>query len=572
MMSLAFGVCLLISVVIFIYMAQKNYNNIDIYYWTLVVMIPFILMGYWLKTMATTVESAKFLFCFIYTDSTFVLAVLLFAMLHTLGIEVKAWLKILVYGIALVHISLICFCVHNNLYYKTMEIIDTGIGMATKMTDGPLKTFHAVYLISMLLALVLILVTSFVRRGTYSRRTLSLYATQVGLGIIIYLVEIIANLDFSLLPFLYVTGDLIIAVDYDYSHTHDISCLISEQQNHHGTRGYLAVGLNNQFLSCNNKFLEFFPQFAHQRVDSRIPQSLETNSLIFETIDNFERFGKTSNRFQMGEMTCVCEISNFSIRRDGRSQGYLLDIRDATEEQKNHDIITSYNHTLNAEIIAKTESIKEIQRKIVMGMADMIENRDDNTGGHVKRTSEVVRIIIEEIQKQNVFELDAQMQDYIIRAASTHDLGKIVIDSNILRKPGKLTDEEYAIMKSHAAKSGEIVNILLDGIEEPGFVKVAYNLARHHHERWDGKGYPDGLVGNMIPIEARIMAVADVYDALVSARCYKEPLSFDRANSIILENMGSQFDPNLRSVYEGCKGTLEKYYTEQFAEEADGAA
>ncbi|MCR5481500.1 MAG: HD domain-containing protein [Clostridia bacterium] len=560
MMSVAFGICLLLSVCIFIHMAQKNYNNIDIYYWTIVVFVPIILLAYWLKTMVTTVEGAKLLFCFIYLDSTFILAVLLFAMLHALGIIAKPWLKILVYGIALVHMAVICLCVHNNLYYKTLEIVDTGIGMATKMTPGPLMKFHVIYLVIVLMALVAVLVVSFLRRGTYSRRNLTLYASVVGLGISVYVIELLNDMDFSLLPFLYIIGDFVIAIDYDYAHTHDISCLISEQQNYHGTRGYLAIGLRRQFLSCNYKCLEFFPQFEYQRVDSKIQKSVATNELIYETIDNYEKKGKTSTKFQMGNMTCVCEISHFSIRRDGKKQGYLLDIRDATEEQKNHDIIASYNKTLNAEIIAKTENIKGIQRKVVMGMADMIENRDDNTGGHVKRTSAVIAIITHEIRKQHTFDIDDQMEDYIIRSAPTHDLGKVVIDSNILTKQGKLTDEEYAIMKSHAVKSGEIVNILLDGIEEPAFVKIAYNLARHHHERWDGKGYPDGLVGNMIPLEARIMAVADVYDALVSVRCYKEPISIEDANRIILENMGTQFDPRLKEVFEGCKGELEKYY------------
>ena len=147
-----------------------------------------------------------------------------------------------------------------------------------------------------------------------------------------------------------------------------------------------------------------------------------------------------------------------------------------------------------------------------------------------------------------------------MRAAPTHDLGKITIDSSILNKPGKLTDEEYEIMKTHAAKSGELVLILLDGVEEERFVKVAFNVARHHHERWDGRGYPDGLVGTMIPLEARIMAVADVYDALVSKRSYKEAMSFEQVNEIMLDGMGTQFDPNMKAAFLGCRSQLEQYY------------
>ena len=143
-----------------------------------------------------------------------------------------------------------------------------------------------------------------------------------------------------------------------------------------------------------------------------------------------------------------------------------------------------------------------------------------------------------------------------------HDLGKISIENSILNKPGRLTAEEYEIMKTHAPKSGEMVTILLEGVEEAHFVEVAYNVARYHHERWDGKGYPNGLAGSMIPLEARIMAVADVYDALSSKRCYKEKMPPDAAAKIMCEGMGTQFDPSLYPVFLASRRKLEEYYRE----------
>ena len=193
-------------------------------------------------------------------------------------------------------------------------------------------------------------------------------------------------------------------------------------------------------------------------------------------------------------------------------------------------------------------------------MADLIENRDSNTGGHVRRTSDIISIIVAEILRQGKLPLTEQQGRDIIRAAPTHDLGKISIENNILNKPGQITEEEFAIMKLHAAKSGELVKILLDGVERESFVQVAYNVARYHHERWDGRGYPEGLVGSMIPLEARIMAVADVYDALVSKRIYKEPLSFEKTAAIMCEGMGTHFDPRLKPVFLGCREELEQYY------------
>jgi HD-GYP domain-containing protein (c-di-GMP phosphodiesterase class II) len=116
-------------------------------------------------------------------------------------------------------------------------------------------------------------------------------------------------------------------------------------------------------------------------------------------------------------------------------------------------------------------------------------------------------------------------------------------------------------MKTHSTISGQMVKILLEGVEEDSLVETAYRLARHHHERWDGKGYPDGLVGEMIPVEARIMAVADVYDALVSKRVYKEPMSYEKAAAIMDEGMGTQFDPNMLLVFLNCREKLEHYYS-----------
>ena len=152
----------------------------------------------------------------------------------------------------------------------------------------------------------------------------------------------------------------------------------------------------------------------------------------------------------------------------------------------------------------------------------------------------------------------------IVRAAPMHDLGKIFIDKNILCKPGKLTEDEYRIMKSHSEHSGEIVNLILRDVEEESFVDIAFNIARYHHERWDGLGYPEGAaggkVGEGIPLEARIMAVADVYDALVSKRCYKEPMGFDMACKIMLDGMGKQFDPDMEEIFLACRADLERYY------------
>jgi len=557
MASIGFEICLLISVIILIWMASKNYENINMYYWTIVVLIPIVILGYWLKTKVTTPEAAEMAFCFIYIDSTVLLMVTVFSMVKSFGYVIKPWIKIVGYGVALAHCYLVWKCFGTKLYYESISVIPTKAGTVTKMSSGPLKIIHIIYLSCVFAAIIFLIVRAFIKQGTYSRRILINYAIFSVIGIIIYAIEMLVDVKFTMIPYLYVLADLVVAIDYDRIHTHDISCLISEQQKYYSKRGYVALDFKERLLSCNERVFDFLPFLSKQRVDEKLPES---ETLFSEMIAEYKEKGSSSKKIQIDEITCICEIAEFSVRKDGKKQGYLFDLRDASEEQRTLDIMTSYNETLNAEVTKKTEHITGIQQKIVVGMANIIENRDDNTGGHVKRTSDVIRILVDEIIKQGTEKLEPQLANDIVRAAPMHDLGKVSIDSSILCKKGRLNDEEYTIMKTHAAKSGEMVLILLDGVEEEHFVNTAFHIARYHHERWDGKGYPEGLVGTMIPPEARIMAVADVYDALVSKRCYKEPMSFEQAADIMCQGMGTQFDPNMKKVFLACREKLEEYY------------
>ena len=218
-----------------------------------------------------------------------------------------------------------------------------------------------------------------------------------------------------------------------------------------------------------------------------------------------------------------------------------------------------YNDELEKEVEEKTGRIKTIQEKTILGMAQMVESRDLSTGGHIKRTSDVVRIFSSKLVDANLG-LDAQFLNLVIRSAPMHDLGKIGVDDAVLRKQGRFTDEEYAKMKKHSEIGYHMVSEILSGVEEPEFVRVAENVAHYHHEKINGTGYPEGLKGEEIPIEARIMALADVFDALVSKRCYKDAFSYERAYEIIEKDAGTHFDKKLAMVFLSCKEELERYY------------
>ena len=390
---------------------------------------------------------------------------------------------------------------------------------------------------------------------------MSVYSFLMIFALVIYAVENFVNIDFSLLPYLYVIADIIVTLDYDHVHAYDISCLVSQQQKYHSSVGFVAVDLKRRFLSCNEQAFNFFPELRNQRVDSRFLPDSGFQGIFYDLIDSFEDDDSvTSMDFSTGEKVLKCEISTFALRKNAKPQGYLINIRDFTQEKRNLEIINQNAEKFEKEVKEKTENISNIQEKVVLGLANIVENRDNITGGHIKRTSDVIKILLQEVKKQKIYDIDDEKIRDIVRAAPMHDLGKLYIDVDILTKPGKLTDEEFEIMKTHATQSGEIVQLILQDVEEPHFVKTAYNVARFHHEKWNGRGYPENLVGEMIPLEARIMAVADVYDALVSPRHYKPALPFDKAASIIVNDTGSHFAPELLPVFLACREDLEAYY------------
>lgn len=165
-----------------------------------------------------------------------------------------------------------------------------------------------------------------------------------------------------------------------------------------------------------------------------------------------------------------------------------------------------------------------------------------------------MEILIRELQRRQLYPniLTDEYADNTIRAAALHDVGKIKISDVILQKPGKLTDEEYEQIKKHSMYGEEIITNIIGDVENKDYVQIAKEIARHHHERWDGKGYPDGMAGEEIPLCARIMALADVYDALAAKRCYKEPIRpLEKVFHILEENAGTQFDPELDRIFVG---------------------
>ena len=202
----------------------------------------------------------------------------------------------------------------------------------------------------------------------------------------------------------------------------------------------------------------------------------------------------------------------------------------------------------------RTEKLLKLQNALVYTLADMVESRDEITGGHIERTSTFIKILVDAIISRGIYynEISKLNLDLFVVSARLHDTGKIAISDTILNKPGKLTDEEFTKMKTHASMGEQIVEQIITRAEEDEHETFLYHaklFAGYHHERWDGKGYPHGLAGTDIPIQGRIMAFADVYDALISDRPYKKAFTHEQAVKIIEEGHGTQFDPVITDVF-----------------------
>ena len=263
--------------------------------------------------------------------------------------------------------------------------------------------------------------------------------------------------------------------------------------------------------------------FAYSLEQGRVDSLMELESLKIRTFDEIEYLYKA--------LTKTCKDSIDFIRR----------------------------------LEAAADRITRMQDEIIINFAEMVEARDTSTGDHIKKTAFYVEAIADELQKEGKFSeiLTDSYKDKLKRSAPLHDIGKIAVSDLILNKPGKLTDEEFAIMKSHTTQGMKILSKIeanANNTMDDNYLKESIEMAHYHHEKWDGSGYPTGIKGEEIPLSARIMAVADVFDALVAERVYKKPFPYEKAMAIITEGAGKHFDP---VVVEAFCHISEKLYNER---------
>ena len=445
---------------------------------------------------------------------------------------------------------------YSDIYYKTIEYVNVdGVGNYVA-TYGIGHDIFNVMVTGFFIANVILIVYSFLKKKNVSFKSLIALSSIECASIFALFASRIMGSDTIVMPVVYVFDQFALLYICYHVKRYNFDQTISQALESQNIDGYILISNENEFLGCNEVAYKYFPGLRECRID----HEMTDDSPIKHMLVSWDNVPGEKDEKELDADGKYYKIKRRHLPLSKAKMVKLFKIEDETSVHNYINMLGTNNVRLELMLKKNDSQIRSIQEQMIIGMAEMVESRDSNTGSHIKRTSRVVSILTDYLRKNSTFGYPDSFYDYLVSAAPMHDLGKIAIADRILRKPGRFTPDEYEEMKSHPEKGAMIVENLLTSIEDPEFVKIATNVARYHHERYDGRGYPKKLHGTEIPFEARIMAIADVYDALVSQRCYKPEMSYADAFELIVEGMGTQYDPTLKDCFIACRANLEAYY------------
>lgn len=535
------------------------HKHFEVYYSLMYAFIPIVNMAYMCLAYSSNLEEALLANKFCYIGGVFFPLLITLAIMSICKMKLKRRFVLLCMLINGLLYACVLSIGYSDIYYKSAEykVVD-GIVVLEK-EYAPVHNMFYVVLAGYMLAGVIAIIYSKHNRRNISTRTMYLFLLVEFLSIVSYILGKIIPIEIEWVPLAYVGIQIVYLIIISRIYLYDVSDVAVDNIVQNGETAVISFDLKKLYLGCNKTAEKYFSELNDIKVDRPINDKHKLFKNISEWMNELDKDGnKIEKIFKKGDLTFKIKVEY--LKDGARKKGYQIMVIDDTSQQQYISLLNNYNSDLEKEVEKKIDHIQHMQDKMILSFADMVENRDNSTGGHIKRTSHVVRILLNEMRKDETCGITNEFYQNVIKAAPMHDLGKIAVDDVILRKPGRFTEEEFECMKQHAERGAEIVKSVLEGIEDEEFRKVAKNVAHYHHERWDGSGYPEKLSGESIPLEARIMAIADVYDALVSKRCYKERMSFEEAHNIIKEGMGKHFDASLYKYFLGCREELEKYY------------
>ena len=428
----------------------------------------------------------------------------------------------------------------HTLLYTSYEAKEVSGFLTLEKEYGPLHTIYVLSVILYCLYMIGIVLRYIYKNRAYKART-SLELLFVVLGpSLTYLLEKVLNLPFDIVPIGLMIGVLLLMHLMYVERIYDLNSSVLDFVFSSVHAALIITNENNEYKGSNELAKEIFPVLDDMKKNTDVNAISEQ---VGQILSGWPTEISHKERLYEGALREI-KVKNTVI-------GKVIWLSDVTEERKHLELLENYQKELESEVDKKTASLKKLQEDTIFAFANMIESRDHITGGHVKRTSGYVNILINKMKEKPEF-ASCQNESYVhhvCQAAPLHDIGKIGIPDAILNKEGKFEDWEYDIMKKHASLGKEILDKTLSNLEDKEYYELACQMAECHHEKWDGTGYPNGLKGEEIPLCARVMAVADVFDALTSKRPYKEEFPIDKALDIIQEGRGKHFAPEIVDVF-----------------------
>ena len=557
--QVVFLVSLLLSGV-YAFLWRKNF---DVHLTLIFFLVPIANLAFLLQGQAQTTETMLSATRFSYIGGCYLQLLIMLAVFGLCKVRLPRTVRIFfMVFTTLVFLSALTIG-RSTFFYRSAEMRQAEDGVVFFKEYGPLHTVFYLMVILYCAVSIATIIYTLIRKNQVSRKILLLLFLPDSVCITLFFIGRHVFPGIELTPAGYVFAQVCyLFIAYRMS-LYNVADTAADAMVQAGNTCFITFDTRLNYIGSNETAKAVLPELNNLIVDLGLPRSRAMDNLIRPWLEAFlaDPGNAEANRHILernGKYWLFC-VHTLSTRRS--LKGYEVVGTDDTPDRERINSLSTFNDELEKKVKEKTAHIVAMHDNLIMSMATMVESRDNSTGGHIRRTSEGVRLLIEAAQETGVLSLEEDFIRNLIKAAPMHDLGKIAVPDQILRKPGRFEPEEFAAMKTHAAEGARIVHEILKSTDNDAFHELAENVAHFHHERWDGSGYPDGLKGEAIPLEARIMAIADVYDALVSKRVYKEKMSFEKADAIIREGMGSQFDPALEPVYLAARPKLEAYYS-----------
>lgn len=486
-------------------------------------------VGYLFEITATSLEGALIAVKLSYVGKVYITPLAMFFVFHYCGIPVS---KSFVGLLTIVHTAILVVvmnCEYHELFYTDIRFDKDGFFPHLECGYGVIYFAYIALIFCYAVAMLGVCLYRY-RRTEQEERDKIAYLSMIVLlpvlGLVLYLSGITQGYDATAVS--YVWSGIILFVSIVRHDFFDTVNLAKNYVVENLADGLIVLGPQGQFVYANAPALRLFPELNEEGYKN--------------VVEELQKYCQKGKRMLLQDAAYKVRERDVLQGQKLRGKMYYL-----------HDVTDSYNYTvkLEAEVKEKALELFQSHHSLIVSLANMVEARDGVTGQHIKHTSDYVEIIARALQKVPKYRevMSNAYVSVLCEAAPLHDIGKISMDDSILRKEGLLTTEELKRIQSHPALGAQIIDGVLATVKESDYLVTAREMAYGHHEKWDGSGYPQGLKGEEIPLSARIMALADVYDALRSARSYKDAYSKEEAKRIMLEESGKRFDPELVEVF-----------------------